>query len=144
MDTRRRVVAPSLSLSGRWAKSRDASLAEGTAQFERIAGRLTGCPVRVDLDAWTLRPCALLELGSLQGAGSNTSRPANPAVFWAALGVTGRAEALLFRRFVLGLAFGALFPLKRDRFYFDPTNATAHRVDPVGIVGSMEIGVRFL
>jgi len=118
--------------------------AEGTASFERWAARLAGCPLRVNAGPVGLRPCAFFELGSLQGNGSQTADPAHPAVLWMAFGAAARAEALLFGRFVVGVDAGALIPLKKDDFYFDPTQDSVFHTGSAGFVGSFDVGVRFL
>jgi hypothetical protein len=144
IDTGPSLFAPSLRVSARSAFSADVVSSDGTASFTRLAGRLTGCPLRVRLGPVGLRPCALLELGSLHASSSNAVEPNSPTVLWGAAGVTGRGEVLLLDRLVLGLELGALFPFRHDDFYYLPQHSIAHRVDVAGFVGAFDIGVRFL
>jgi len=146
VDTRPRLFAPSVRLSARWATSANViSQGNGTVSFERLGGRLSGCPLRAEVGPVGLRPCAFLELGSLHAhTSSAVAAPNSPTVLWGAFGVTGRGETLLFGWLVLGVELGALFPFRHDDFYYLPLYTRAYRVDVAGFVGALDVAVRFL
>ncbi len=141
----RSVLAPALRLSVHYALSAQFRTRDGTARFDRIAGRLGACPLRIDGPAsLAVRPCVDVEVGDLRASGAETKDPAVVHLLWAALGVGVLGEIEPFRRFSLGVEVGATLPLARDRFYFDPDGLTAHHVDPVGFRGALFVGAHFL
>jgi hypothetical protein len=146
--TRKSLVTPWIRLSGHFAESAASQTPEGTAHFERLAARLTGCPIAVRvalyLSPLVLRPCLLFEAGRLEASGSNTPHQKDVPITWSALGATVRGEFLLVGPLSLGMELGALLPMTHDKFYFDPKQETVYQVGYLGFLGSLELGVRIL
>jgi hypothetical protein len=149
--TSRTLVSPWVRLSAHLAESAAVNSADGngTARFERLAGRLTGCPLMGQMglaaSPVVLRPCLLFEAGRLRASGSNAPNHKDVSLGWTALGATLRGELVLFGPLTLGLEAGALFPLLRDSFYFDPDRQNVvHQVERAGFLGSLELGLRIL
>lgn len=147
------LVSPSFRLTGHRTESTEQvdSVAsspgrEASAEFELIAARFSGCPLR-----WsprrllTFRPCALVELGQLRARGYNVvdEEPAR-ALLWSAAGVELAVEIMPVGPLTLGAEAGMLFPLLRDAFYFDPEGqqAQVHKVGPVGFIAAVGAGLR--
>lgn len=135
------LLAPSVRLGVTRAKSGVLSTSKGDAQLTWTAVRATACPIRWPSEgaAW-LRPCGSMDLGRLSGTGRHTVDPATEFGLWWALGTTMRAGLDLFDTLRVELEGGAIFPLTRDRFYFDP-DITAHEVPAAGFTGAIGVGV---
>jgi hypothetical protein len=137
------IWAPSARLTLLRGSSTPASTDIGTALFTWTAGRLEACPLR-----WpprfplVARPCALLELGELEGKGTDTVDPASESRTWVAAGALGRIEASLADAVAVGFELGATVPLRRYRFYFGP-NTTVFEVPRVGASAGAGLAVRF-
>lgn len=144
--TQKTLLSPIVLLSGHLAESPTASNQEGTARFQRLAGRITGCPLKLDAAPFSFRPCALFEVGELRAKGTNAENHATVSVpiLWLALGATMRGELHLVGPLTLAGEAGALLPLVRDSFYFNPSGTTLYKVGDVGFVGALELGVQFL
>lgn len=110
----------------------DVATNAGTAELTWTAARLLGCPLAWPAEElFALRPCAAFEAGLLDATGTDTSRQATSSAPWFALGAGARIEFRPARRLRLALDGGAVFPLRRDRFYFAPATA-AFEVPAVG------------
>ncbi|HEX4341251.1 MAG TPA: hypothetical protein VH062_35320 [Polyangiaceae bacterium] len=139
---RRGMLSPLVHLSGHFAESRELSGGGGTAQFRRVAGRVTACPVAASAAMVVLRPCALLDVGQLRATGSNVAPALTARTLWLELGATVRAEARITGPLFVMAELGAGFPLVRDDFYFVPSRVPVHTIPPVGFIGALELGVR--
>ncbi|HVU04121.1 MAG TPA: hypothetical protein VHE30_20325 [Polyangiaceae bacterium] len=131
------AFSPWIALSGHLAESVVASTPRGNAQFERLGARLTACPLRLARGVASFRPCALAELGRHHAKGESTKNAGTVNLTWSALGLVGRGELDLPASLSVGLELGAIFPLLRDSFRFDPDDTVAHTIPSAGFVGGM-------
>jgi hypothetical protein len=102
----------------------------GRARYRLIATSWSGCPVRL---AWgpsvVGRPCAVVEVGDLQGTGSSVSGEREDHMLWLGVGVGGRFELVVADWLGLELEARALALTQHDRFVFlDEPNRVAHDV----------------
>jgi hypothetical protein len=114
----------------------------GVAEFRFSSLRLLACPIRLPAaGALAIRPCAVGELGELEGIGKVTDDPEHVSAQWLAVGGAVRGSARLLGPLAL-VAEGALIvPLIRHEFYFDPQGpeTTALTVSAAGL--STRLGV---
>jgi hypothetical protein len=140
------VVRPTLRIAGIYSQT-SVSKRDAEAAFTWASARLSFCPVRFQwLRRLEFRPCAFWDAGVLGAHGVGTDQPA-PATssFWSAAGIVFDAEARLVGPLTFSADLGAIFPLIRDRFYFDPDipENTLHQVAAAGWLGGVGLGLRF-
>jgi hypothetical protein len=121
--------------AGRRARLRSQALTTGLCFF-RLAAR-----------AFTLSPCAGLELGSLRAEGvpseQLTSATAQ-SIWWATVGAELGLAWQPSGPFWIELRGAAVFPLRAGyRFTFERPGVTAYEVPYVGGSGALGAGVRF-
>jgi hypothetical protein len=94
------------------------------------------CPVR--LLAWRLRlvPCLHGEGGALDAQGLGVSPERSEVRPWIAVGLLGRVRVVAISPFFLELSGGALVPLQRDRFYFEPDSTVFRPPAITGLAGA--------
>jgi hypothetical protein len=142
--TQKTLVSPLVLLSVYVAQSPSKTYNEGTAQFQRLTGRLTGCPLRLEAAGITFRPCARFEAGQLSADGSQVPHQLSKDILWLALGASARGELQLAGPLNLALDLGAIFPLVHDRFFFEPSEKVFFQIPYAGFVGALELGLRIL
>lgn len=142
--TQRTLWSPLVLLGAQVAVSPSVSNGEGTARFERIGARLTGCPLRIEAATVTIRPCALFELGQYSAIGSQVPNQSSAQFLWSAVGAAVRGELPIAGPLNLALDLGAFFPFARDSFYFNPSHIQVHSIPAVGFTGALGIGLRIL
>ena len=117
--------AAHVKLSGVHAHGSVSALA-GTADFDLLALRLASCPYRIGTRV-SLATCLTFDLGRLHGDGSHTLADRTSSAYWYGPGASAAATFGVLPWLRLQLELGALTPLARDRFYFDPSE-TVHRI----------------
>jgi hypothetical protein len=134
---------PSARASFRVARS-TSNYAAGSASFTLSSARLLLCPLRVQPVSWLdLRPCALIDAGTLSAQGFNTVRNKSSSIFWSAGGAEALADVLHVGRLTVGLEAGVVFPFRRDRFYFDTNpNVAVHTLPAVAGTFGFSLSVR--
>jgi len=142
--TRTGLVSPLVVLTGHLAESSEFAGTGGSAQFQRLAGRITGCPLAATAGPVLLRPCALFEMGQLRAEGSHVTPAHTARILWLELGTSVRGEVNLVGPLTLGVELGAVFPLVSDTFYFQPSRVRVHQIPAVGFLGALALGVRIL
>jgi hypothetical protein len=140
------ILSPMLEGSAVRTQTVRVGTPSGVADFRFSSLRLLACPVRVPaLSVVAVRPCALGELGELEGIGKVTDYPARVTARWVAVGGAVRFSVRLFGPLAL-LAEGAVvLPLIRHEFYFDPQGPenTALEVPSAGISSRLGVVAEF-
>jgi hypothetical protein len=134
------VVHPLVALQVARTLTTRAETEAGIAELTFTAARLLACPLRwPPSDALSLRPCASAEVGFLRASGTATSLRASSDALWFAPGLGARIEARPAAGLRLTLDAGVVFPVTRDRFYFDPDTPqnTAFEVPAIGGTGRL-------
>jgi hypothetical protein len=113
----------------------------GMAHFEWYAGRLSVCPLQLQVVTTTCGPCLVMEVGAMTGEGSSSLGQVSRTGWWLAPG------ALLNwswrpKPFELRFAAGLLRPLVRDWFKFNP-EPVVFRPPILGVVAQSELGWSF-
>jgi hypothetical protein len=138
------ALSPLLLLSVNRGLTETVSTRAGDAELTWTSVRLGLCPVRWPPDGpMTLRACASFDGGVLQGSGADTTDAGNAEPPWFAAGSFARLEARFASRVAVVLDGGVVFPLRHDRFYFDPDlpETTAFEVPSSGVFGRLGITV---
>ncbi len=91
----------------------------GVARFTWNVGRLDLCAGLSVTPTLSLGPCLGVDAGALEGAGT-IAHPRNASSFWIALGGLARGRWQVRSPLFLEMDVGAVFPLVRDTFVFDP------------------------
>ena len=120
----------------------DGTMRVGSARFLWMSTRWTACALQVNLASATLGPCALFELGRLRGSGKTQTGGASSATGWwlapgAVLNWSLQADPLWVR-----FAGGAVRPLVRDTFKFNP-DPEALRPPSLGLIAEFELAWGF-
>jgi hypothetical protein len=82
----------------------------------------------------------LVELGRLHAQGSDVPGAQSHGMVWAGVGAGLRADTDLPAGLTLGVEGGALFPLVRNGFFFEPAEQVVHRVDAIVVQAAIELG----
>jgi hypothetical protein len=136
-------VSPRASVTALYARSATAEDRLGSARYDRIGGRLAGCPVDLlGVAGWALRPCGVGEAGRLHAQGTDVPNAQSRSVVWVALGASVRADTELVPRLTFGAELGVLFPLVRNGFFYEPDGVVVHRVGATSVQGAIELGFR--
>ena len=133
-------VAGLFAWSG-WNPVDDAGVRVGDVRFYWLASRSTACPLQAQVASTTIGPCAFVELGALMGEGRIHNGTQSKTGFWLAPG------ALLNWSFQtdpigLRLAAGAVVPVVRDKFSFNP-KPLAFQADSIGLTAELEVAWAF-
>ena len=114
-------LAPSLRVFGEYLPEARFAVEGGVAGFAHAGGGLEICPIRVLAGGALLaRPCGLVELGVLQAEGFEVPNPRSAQRFRLAAGLLVRLEWRVAPPMAFELDLGCTFPIRRDRFRFDP------------------------
>jgi hypothetical protein len=140
------ILSPLLEASAARTQTVRVGTPSGVADFRFSSLRLLACPVRFPaVSVVAVRPCALGELGELEGIGKVTDDPARVVARWVAVGGAARLSVRLFGPLAL-LAEGAVVvPLIRHEFYFDPQGpeTMALKVPSAGISSRLGMAAEF-
>jgi hypothetical protein len=97
-------------------------LAVGSASYLWVAGTLRACPIYLPLPAQLrIGPCAGMEVGLHRGTTRDVPNPSTHSDLWLAPAALSSLEWSLGERFTVELDGGALFPLRRTRFFLAPS-----------------------
>jgi hypothetical protein len=135
------IVSPSMRLRVAYGVSDRAETHPGSARFSAGTVSVDVCPFAFAL-ARTLRarPCGLVDIGFLRAAGDDIQNARTITRPWIAGCATGRLEWAALQRLSIEAELGAIFPVLRDRFYFDPAR-TIHQVPVISALGAVGIAV---
>lgn len=140
------IFSPLLEASGVRTQTVRVGTPSGVADFRFSSVRLLACPVRFPAkSSIALRPCALAELGELEGIGKVTRDPAYVTARWVAVGGLGRLSVTLVGPLALLVQGGVVVPLIRHEFYFDPDGpeTTALEVPAAGFSSRLGVVAEF-
>lgn len=115
------------------------------AHFDLLAAHAVACPLRLPArGAWSLQPCADLDLGRLtgSGAGSAVLRATPRAAWWASTGLALRAEVTPWGPVRISTSLGFTLPWNRHEFVFAP-DTVAFRVPALGWRGAFSGALMF-
>lgn len=135
---------PRFGLSVHYARSPAVEAPQGTASFERLGGRFDACPLRAGSRDLSLRPCLSLEAGRFLASGAGALTSQDHPVFWAAAGAFLSGELRAPETWAARAELGALFPFRRDEFYFDPGHHIVHTIPPVGVFFAVALELEIL
>jgi hypothetical protein len=135
--------APSARLSFSSTAARAASTPLGYARLRWDIVQLEGCPIRFPMVARLyVRPCVAAGAGVLSAAGEEIAHPQSQARPWASIAGSARLEWVAWSPVTLELEAGAMVPLVRDGFHFEPA-VPAYRTPSFMVFGGAGAGVRF-
>lgn len=122
----------------------------GTQTYEWLGGSLRACPLYVALplsqvQSWRIAPCAALQIGAHRATTQEVPNPTSSVDAWIAPMALGTVEwaPTARREIVLELSGGALFPLRRTRYFLAP-DTTIFDVPAVGATANLALRVRIL
>ncbi|MBX3186526.1 MAG: hypothetical protein KF819_05905 [Labilithrix sp.] len=138
-----RLLAPSIRIAASRTLSVDRSASIGAATLAWTAGTIDLCPLRFDLaSAVTARPCAGLTVGILVADGSGIPTPRSETRAWVSASAHVRLAWALSAVLALEIEGGALAPMLRESFFFDP-NVLVYRAPAIAGFGRLGAGVSF-
>jgi hypothetical protein len=143
---RQAILSPLLEASAVRTQTVRVGTPSGVADFRFSALRVLACPVRLPaVSVVAVRPCALGELGELEGIGKVTDDPAHVVARWVAVGGAARLSVRLFGPLALLAEGGVVIPLIRHEFYFDPQGpeTMALKVPSAGISSRLGVAAEF-
>jgi hypothetical protein len=138
--------SPRFSLSFGRTTTSHLRVQTSTATLRFTFARVSICPARWPSDATlVLRPCGLFEAGVLRGAGEATLDPGRANAPWIAPGGSVRADFKLWKTLLISLEGGAVIPLLRHEFYFDPDapDNVAFEVPSAGATSRLGVFLQF-
>jgi hypothetical protein len=97
-----------------------------------VGGRIGLCPTWFGGSALRVHPCASLDLGTIQSAGTGATGRTSGA-FWGAARFGLRLDVPLGQRFALEAQVDAQFPLTRYEIVAGPTENTLYRTAAAGL-----------
>ena len=144
-------LAAEAPTAGRWTPSVRAgfergfggsvAISEGAAQFTWTIGRVDACASWPATQTIHVGPCLGVEVGEIEAVGT-IAHPRSASPPWVAAGAVVRGRWAVDRSVFLELEGGAVFPLLRYTFDFDP-QTLLYDVPPVGAKASAGLGVYF-
>jgi hypothetical protein len=138
-----RLFSPALRLALGRSLDTDRNVSAGAATLRWTEGAFEVCPVRFGLARpIALRPCAGVEAGVLQAAGSGVLAAETRSRPWAALTFGARLAWEPVRWLAIELEAGAVAPLYRESFYFQPS-VTVYEAPTLAFLSRLGLGVRF-
>jgi hypothetical protein len=118
-----------------------ASVGGATLRFTQAS--LEVCPLTVAIaSSFAMRPCAGVSAGVLEAQGKDVFAARAQTRPWVTTSAHARLEWEPLRRLALDVDLGALAPLYRDSFFFNP-NVPIYQAPPFGFVGRMGVCVLF-
>jgi hypothetical protein len=136
------AFAPSVRLLFEGARAPVVDVGTESARFTFLGASTYACPVRFgeSLGTITLRPCVLAQVGVLSAAAEGAPSVRTETRAWWAMGAVARGRWDFAPPVGLEIELGALAPITRDRFLFQPATVV-HDVPAVG--GLARFGVVF-
>jgi hypothetical protein len=147
IETRRESstgMTPALRLGFLAAAAPSEVTSAGIAQFRWLAAVATACPLEVlSSELATVRPCAQSDVGQAYVSGSNAPLARTVHAMWWDAGGSLRLTSRLGPRVDTELEAGAIFPIVRNQFHFEPATPV-HAVPPVGFTASVGLAMKIL
>lgn len=136
------LLAPSFRL-GLDVAATGNDLPVGSQSYVWIAATARVCPLHVVLPLrLRLGPCAGLQVGLHRGTTTDVVNPTAHSDLWLAPTAGGSLELAATTKITVELQGGALFPLRRTRFFLAP-NTTIYDVPPAAGTLAVSARVRF-
>lgn len=135
------LLSPSLSLAAVSTATGEATSRSGAValRWQAFSGSL--CPVVLELaSAFTLRPCAVVELGVLRADGVAIPRATRNFAMWSGVGASLRGDVPLAWGLFAMLEVGASAPLDRPRFDFT-SGAVLFDTPAVGLRAALAVSL---
>jgi hypothetical protein len=121
VESRAALFSPSFRLWGEYAPRTTFAVQGGNVAFSYAGAMLEICPMNLRIaDGFRARPCLLGDLGMVRASGLDVPNPRSADRLRIAFGAQARFEWMLSRRIGIDLALGCTFPIRRDRYRFDP------------------------
>ncbi len=116
----------------------------GTQTYEWLGGTVRACPVYLPLpQKFRVAPCAAFQIGAHRATTQDVRNPTSSLEGWLAPAALGTVEWSISREIALELSGGALFPLRRTRYFLAP-DTTIFDVPAVAGTANFALRVRFL
>jgi len=129
------AFAPSLRVALARSAMLERRAAIGSADIAFTTASLDVCPLRLDFAApVAVRPCAGFAGGVLNASGAGIPNPTSRTRPWLATTATGRLVWAAAPVLELELEAGAIFPLYRESFFFEPS-VPIYKAPPAAFVG---------
>ena len=142
LESRAALFSPSLRLWGEYAPRATFAVQGGNVAFSYAGATLEICPVNVRIgEGLRARPCLLGDLGVVHAAGLDVPNARSADRLRIAFGAQARFEWMLTRRIGIDLDFGCTFPIRRDRYRFDPL--LVYTPQAVGVTASAGVSLHF-
>jgi hypothetical protein len=145
-STGRRVFAPSARFALLGASN--GAFEARTAAFTLLDARVDGCPLRFGRTAFSLRPCAAVDVGDLLASGLAIASQFSKSEPWVALSLHARLrwDAAPSRAKLapfVELDGGVQFPLTRPTFAYENPDVTVAHPAAAAPTASLGAGLRF-
>ncbi len=114
--------APAISLGVNLLRS-DIFDDSEVAAFGLYTGHLQACPLRLQAESWTLRPCGVVQGGVLTAAGRNISNPEGTERTWLSLGVALEVEYAMSSNVYLQLVLAGHAPMTPQVYVLTETSS---------------------
>lgn len=143
LDVGGRLFAPSIRIAATRTIPVDRAAPIGSAALTWTTGGVEISPLRLDLASTIVaRPCAGVAVGVLDAAGAGIATPRSETRAWFAATVHGRLVWAVAPALAIELEGGAILPILRESFFFDP-NILVYRAPAISGFGRLGLGVRF-
>jgi hypothetical protein len=117
--------------------------ASGRATFQWTEASIEGCPLRVPIaDRTAFRPCAAFAGGVLEAGSSGVDTARGRTRPWFSGAVHGRLGWEPLSNLELEIDFGAVLPLHRETFFFEP-GVSVYRSPIIALSGRAGVGLQF-
>ncbi len=137
------ILSPAFRLSVHRTTEATVDIGEGSGSFAWTFGRVEACPLRLGgTRPLGVRPCALFDGGVVDATGRGIAHPQSRLRPWAATGALARLEWSPLRALRLEASLGAVLPLLRESFFFQPS-AGIYQPPVVAWTAGLGVGVHF-
>jgi hypothetical protein len=140
----RAVLAPAFRLGAQGGLAKTVDTRRGAAHFWWAAASAAICPIAIGVgDRVVLRPCVAADAGKESVSGDQTADARNVSPLWLDIGAIGRLQWKIGDALRVEAEGGAILPLVRNIFFFDP-DTTVHHVPFVGYAAGIGLAGRVL
>jgi len=134
-------IEPEWRLGGSYSTSADASRGGATVTFVNVLGLLEGCPHTLHAGSLDLLPCLRVDAGGRSTNGRGIPNARAQLRPWLSFDALAHVRWHLLPAIYLEIGGGAVFPVWRDRVFFEP-DITVHQVPNVGWLGEIAFSFR--